>query len=279
MLHRLRTATTLVLAAAAVAACSPSAPAPGSSAGGPEFAHVHGVGVDPADGTVYVATHDGLFRTGPDGLVPAGAPGRDLMGFTIAGPGTLLSSGHPAPDDTLPNPIGLARSTDRGVTWTPVSLTGEVDFHALEIAAGSVFGYDATHGLLRVSADGGRTWEDRAQLRALDIAADPSDGQRVLATVQGGVARSTDGGRTFAEPVGPQLAYVSWAEDGTVSGLDLGSTLHTSTDGGSTWTPSGTLPGGGRPQAVTATPDGLLAANGSGVFRSTDGGATFTPVA
>jgi len=92
------------------------------------------------------------------------------------------------------------------------------------------------------------------------------------------VAVSTDGGRTFAAPVGPQLAYVSWAPDGTVHGLDLGSTVHSSADGGTTWTPAGTVPGG-RPQAVTATPDGLLAATAGGVFRSVDGGATFTPLA
>lgn len=269
-------AAALVLAAVAVTACSPST-APSEAAAEPVFAHVHGVGVDPADGTVYVASHDGLFRSGPDGLVPAGAAGRDLMGFTVAGPGRFLSSGHPAPNDTLPQPIGLAESTDGGASWAPLSLTGEVDFHALELAGDTVFGLDATNGLLRASADGGRTWDDRAALEALDIAVDPTDRQRVLATVPGGVAVSGDGGRTFVAPVGPELGYVSWAPDGTVHGLDLGSTVHTSADGGTTWTPAGTVPGG-RPQAVTATSDGLLAATAGGVFRSVDGGATFIPI-
>ena len=276
MLRPLRAAAALALTAA-MTACSPSEAPPEAAAVEPVFAHVHGVGVDPADGTVYVASHDGLFRSGLDGLVPAGAAGRDLMGFTVAGPGRFLSSGHPAPDDTLPQPIGLAESTDGGASWAPLSLTGEVDFHALEVTGGTVFGYDATNGLLRASVDGGRTWDDRAALEALDIAVDPSDGQRVLATAPGGVAVSTDGGRTFAAPVGPQVAYVSWAPDGTVRGLDLGSTVHTSVDGGTTWTPAGTVPGG-RPQAVTATSGGLLAATAGGVFRSVDGGATFAPI-
>ena len=277
MPHRFRTITALALARVAVTACSsPGATAP--AADGPVFEHVHGVGTDPADGTVYVASHDGLFRSGPEGLVPAGAAGRDLMGFTVAGPGRFLSSGHPAPDDSLPEPIGLAESTDGGATWTPLSLTGEVDFHALEVAGDSVYGYDATNGLLRASTDGGATWEDRAAVEALDIAVEPGTGQRVLATVQGGTALSTDGGRTFAPPTGPQLAYVSWAPDGTVYGLDLDSAVHSSTDAGATWTATGTVPGG-RPQAVTATVDELLAATAGGVHRSTDGGATFTPVA
>ena len=60
-----------------------------------EFGHVHGLGVNPADGARYVASHNGLFRTGPDGRAEAVGPTRDLMGFTIAGPDTFLSSGHP----------------------------------------------------------------------------------------------------------------------------------------------------------------------------------------
>lgn len=277
MSHPLRSTAALALTAVALTACS-STDAPDPAAVRPIFAHVHGIGVDPADGTLYVASHDGLFRSGPDGLVPAGAAGRDLMGFTIAEAGRFLSSGHPRPGDTLPGPIGLAESADGGVSWTPLSLTGEADFHALEVAGDTVYGYDATSGLLRVSTDGGRTWDERAAVEALDIAVDPTDGRRVLATVQGGVARSTDGGRSFAAPTGPQLAYVSWGPNGRIYGLDLDSGVHTSTDGGATWTRTGTVPGG-RPQAVTATADALLAATAGGVYRSGDSGGTFTPVA
>lgn len=272
--HRLRVALVPAVALALAGCAGPDA---GTAATGPVFAHVHGLGVDPADGAVYVASHDGLFRSGPDGLTRAGAAGRDLMGFTIAGAGTYLSSGHPAPGDDLPNPLGLVESSDGGETWAPVSLTGEVDFHALEVAAGTVFGYDATNGRLRASVDGGRSWEDRTALEALDIAVDPADPARVLATVQGGVAGSTDGGRSFAPPTGPQLAYLSWGPDGTVHGLDLDSAVFTSSDGGTTWQRVGTGPGG-RPQAVTAVDDALLVATATGVYRSEDGGITFTGI-
>lgn len=264
--------TVLTLTALTLTGCA----ATGPTSGGVVFDHVHGLGVDPADGTILIASHDGLFRSGPDGPVPVGATGRDLMGFTVVGPGTYLSSGHPAPDDDLPNPLGLVETRDGGATWTPSSLTGEVDFHALDVAQGTVFGYDATHGLLRVSADGGRRWEDRAVLEALDIAVDPVDPGRVLATTEGGVVASTDGGRRFGAPSGPRLAYLSWAPDGTVHGLDTGSTVFTSGDGGGTWQQAGTVPGG-RPQALTATGDGLLAATAGGVYRSVDG-VVFTSV-
>lgn len=248
-----------------------------NTAAGPVFAHVHGLGVDPADGAVYVASHDGLFRSGPAGLIPAGAAGRDLMGFTIAGPGTFLSSGHPAPGDDLPQPLGLVESRDGGVSWSPLSLTGEVDFHALEAVSGTVFGYDATNGLLRASVDGGRSWEDRAALEALDITANPAGPDRVLATAAGGVAASTDGGRTFTAPTGPQLAYLAWGPDGKVYGLDLDGAVFTSSDRGSTWQRVGAGPGG-RPQAVSAVDGALLAATTNGVFRSEDGGVTFSDI-
>lgn len=274
--RRLRAALVPAVVVALAGCAGPGGPS-GAPTAGPVFAHVHGLGVDPADGAVYVASHDGLFRSGPDGLVPAGAAGRDLMGFTISGPGTFLSSGHPAPGDDLPQPLGLVESRDGGVSWTPLSLTGEVDFHALEAVGGTVYGYDATNGLLRASVDGGRSWEDRAALEALDIAADPTNPDRVLATVAGGIAASTDGGRTFTAPAGPQLGYLSWGPDGTVYGLDIDSAVFTSSDGGSTWRQTGAGPGG-RPQAVTAIDGALLAATTGGVYRSADGGTTFVDI-
>lgn len=271
------TAANLVVGMALVG-CSGSGPAaPAAVTGGePTFAHVHGLGIDPADGAVYVATHDGLFRSRGDGLQLVGAAGRDLMGFTIAGPGTFLAGGHPARGDGSPNPIGLAESRD-AVTWTTLSLAGKVDFHALEISAGEVYGYDATNGLLRASADGGRTWQDRAGLAALDIAADPRAVGSVLATVDGGVAISRDGGSTFSAPTGPPLAYLSWAPDGTVYGIGLGGAMFASLDDGRSWQQVGMVPGG-RPQAVTATADALLAATAGGIYRSQDDGRTFTPI-
>lgn len=60
-------------------------------------------------------------------------------------------------------------------------------------------------------------------------------------------------------------------------GPGLDSTVHTSADAGATWAATGTVPGG-RPQAVTARADDLLAATAGGVHRSTDGGTIFTTV-
>ncbi|QJY47815.1 F510_1955 family glycosylhydrolase [Pseudonocardia broussonetiae] len=251
---------------------------PGVGSAGLPYEHVHGLGIDPADDTVFVATHDGLFRSSPGGaLERADSTGRDLMGFTITGPGAFLSSGHPGPGEQVANPLGVVESTDAGATWTALGLAGQVDFHALEAVPGAVYGYDATNRVLRASTDGGHSWDTRVALAALDIAADPADPTVILATVQGGVAASRDGGRIFTAPTGPALAYLSWAPTGTVYGIGLDGALFASTTGGAGWQQVGVVPGG-RPQALTATGATLLAATAGGVYRSDDDGATFHPL-
>jgi hypothetical protein len=47
----------------------------------------------------------------------------DVMGFTKNGD-RWLASGHPAAGSTAPGDLGLLESTDEGVTWSPVALSG-----------------------------------------------------------------------------------------------------------------------------------------------------------
>src|SRR3712207_486131 len=78
--------------------------------------HVHGLGINPADGALYSATHTGRWRA-PDGETKASRVGEhyhDLMGFTVAGPNRFLASGHPGAQADLPPLMGLQRSTDGG---------------------------------------------------------------------------------------------------------------------------------------------------------------------
>jgi hypothetical protein len=57
------------------------------------FGHVHAVDLNPADGSVFAATHHGVFRLAPEGAVQAGLA-HDMMGFAITGPDRFISSGH-----------------------------------------------------------------------------------------------------------------------------------------------------------------------------------------
>ncbi|WP_426367516.1 F510_1955 family glycosylhydrolase [Streptomyces sp. E-08] len=275
-----RPATTLgaALTAAALAltltACSSDDPAADDAGPGSALSHIHGLGL--RGGTLYVATHQGIHTPDADGRpVLVGDHRDDFMGFTITAEGVFLASGHPAPGSDGPADLGLVASADFGRTWREKSLGGKVDFHALDTARDStVYGYDSTAGLLRVSADG-VTWDDRAALRALDIAVSSAAADTVLATTETGVVRSTDGGRSFAPASGRVLAYVSWAAPDALYGVDPEGVLYRGTDGGTAWTRVATVPGGA-PQAFTAVDARrLLVATGEGVYESGDGGRRF----
>ncbi|MCH0540855.1 exo-alpha-sialidase [Streptomyces sp. MUM 203J] len=281
---RTRVALGTAALALALTACSTAATAPAADRAGDTTAadphttpirHVHGLGLDPSDQRLYVASHDGIFTTGEDGAPErVGDSEDDFMGFAVTGPKTFLASGHSAPGSGGPGHHGLIESTDSGRTWKPRSLGGEADFHALEQARGILYGYDSTTGLLRVSEDGA-AWDDRARLQALDIAVDPDSPGTVLATTPDGVAKSTDGGRTFGSGRQPAMAFLSWPAADALYGLDDFGGLHRSTDGGATWKKAGTVPGG-QSQALTAVDaQHVLAATQDGVYESTDGGATF----
>ncbi|UQA91094.1 beta propeller repeat protein [Streptomyces halobius] len=127
-------ATAAVLLAAALTACggdSDTAAPEESPASGASVSHIHGLGIDPADGRLYVATHEGVIAVENDGSSKRVSDTADYMGFTVKGPKTFLGSGHPAAGSGGHANRGLIESTDAGKTWKPLSLGGEVDFHAL----------------------------------------------------------------------------------------------------------------------------------------------------
>ncbi|UZN04252.1 F510_1955 family glycosylhydrolase [Cellulomonas sp. S1-8] len=246
----------------AVAACSPAdgpgtVPGPSSAgtsdagttqAGGAlPGAHVHGVGIDPEDGLVHLATHEGLFRYDASGPTRVG-PVIDLMGFTVAGPGHFYASGHPGAGTDLPDPVGLIESTDGGETWTALSRQGESDFHALTASGARVVAFD---GAALQSTDDGKVWRDLVAPVA-PFAMDVSpDGSTIVVTHQAGPVRSTDAGGTW-DPVAdaPLLQIVDWADDRTVVGVTPDGVVAVSADAGATWDEAARVEGA--PHAVAA---------------------------
>jgi hypothetical protein len=249
----------------------------GSTSGaGVEVAHVHGLGVDPADGTLYAGTHNGLIRL-PEGGEPTLVADRvqDFMGFTVAGPQHFLASGHPGPGQDGPSSLGLIESIDGGKTWESLSLAGEADFHALDYRHDRVYGVNAMTGEFLVSEDK-RSWETRSTLPMADFAVDPEDPDLIVATTEQGLARSSDGGRSFAPvPDAPLMQLVSWAEDGSLVGIAPDGTAYTSAGDGQSWKERGQLDG--RPEALVAVAtDEIYAAAEGAIVVSTDGGESFT---
>jgi hypothetical protein len=279
-------------AAAAVAAASltltactstPAADSPAPAMPDLGVEHVHGLGVDPADGTLYAATHFGLFRL-PEGGEAERVADRyqDTMGFTVAGPGTFLGSGHPdfRMDPELPTRLGLIRSADGGETWQIVSFGGEADLHVLRLVHGSVYGWDAGTGRVMVSADDGATWEVRSTLELRDLAVDPDDPAVLLAATEQGLLRSGDGGRSWAAvPGAPAVAVLGWPAGTSLYGITRDGKVHRSPDGGTTWTVRGTV--GGEPETLAVDQrDGVenmyVAVSPGTIVVSRDGGVSFT---
>jgi hypothetical protein len=245
-------------------------------------AHVHGLGIDPADGTLYVATHHGTFRLPDRGEAQrVGDLYQDTMGFTVVGDGHFLGSGHPDAAgirEGQPPLLGLIESTDAGQTWQPVSLSGEVDFHALAYAHDQVYGWDSTSGRFMVSANR-EDWDRRSTLDLYTFAVDPDDAEHIVATTPDGLVESTDGGRAWDTTSGPPIVVLAWDATSGLWGADPEGGVHHSADGGTTWDEAGSLPGA--PQALLATADVVYAAamdenDTTGIYQSSDDGQTWT---
>lgn len=269
-------AVVLTLASACSSDAGDSGPRSDSQDGSTsaEMEHIHGIGVDPKDGAVYAGTHYGLFRIVDGRATRVDDRVQDFMGFTVAGPEHFLASGHPGEGQEGPGSVGLIESDDAGETWQELSLSGQADFHALEYRHGRVYGLNSMTGQLLTSADM-NSWEELSSNPIADFAVSPTEPDVLIATTEQGLARSTDGGRNFQPlPSAPLMVFVSWASDGTVTGVTPDGGVFTAEDPDGEWSQRGTLDG--QPEALTAQSGSEIyaAANGT-VLLSTDGGRTF----
>jgi hypothetical protein len=240
------------------------------------FGHIHSLDVNPADDRLYVATHNGVFAHTENGFQRVGEGTQDTMSFTIAGPDRFLISGHPAPESEGPAHLGLTESTDAGRSWQPLSLEGEADFHALEVAGDRVYGVDSQTGLLKVTSDG-KQWRDLGQLPATDVAADPAEPERLLLTDgRGSLVELEASGQPKLVKSAPRLVLLDWVATNLLVGVGPEGRVHTSRNGGVSWQETGSLPAA--PQAFTATEGRWYAATGSEILTSTDEGRTWTEV-
>jgi photosystem II stability/assembly factor-like uncharacterized protein len=249
----------------------------GGPAGDPGPVHVHGLGVNPADGALYIATHTGMYRVeqGEQKAERVADRYQDTMGFTIVGPNRFLGSGHPDLRDDLPSLLGLIESTDAGESWEPISLLGEADFHVLRFGGERVYGYDASNDRLLVSADRGRTWNELQKPGMLvDLAVDPSNERRIVATTEGGLFESRDGGDAWGR-VGEAVGLLAWPKRERLYLVAGDGEVFSSVDGGRSLRHLGEI--GGQPAALLAqaASDLYVALHDGTIKRSSDGGSTW----
>jgi hypothetical protein len=243
--------------------------------------HVHAVVADPEDGSVLVATHGGLFRVVDGDLVRVGESYRDVMGLSVNRDGELLASGHPdvaGMQAGEPGQLGLIRSSDGGVTWSPASLAGAADLHHIAPTGSGVLAWNAATSELIASADL-VDWEVRSTMPVDALAADLS-GDSLLVVSGGQLLRSLDGGRTFAEErIDGDVTVLVWPDGGAPLAVTADGRVLQDREAG--WESVGQAPL--RSIAGTAASGNLYLARDDGqrveVHRSSDGGASWVLLA
>jgi phosphoribosyl-AMP cyclohydrolase len=174
----------------------------------PVLHHVHGLAFTPDGKGLVVPAHIGLAVYRDGRWTKAPGPAHDFMGFSMA-KNAIYSSGHPAMNTPLKNPLGLVKSTDGGNSWQQLGLSGESDFHMMAASYGSnaiyVFNTDSNSRMretgLYVTQDDGKSWKRGAGSglagQITSLAAHPGSASTVaMGTVQG-LHLSRDYGATF----------------------------------------------------------------------------------
>jgi photosystem II stability/assembly factor-like uncharacterized protein len=239
----------------------------------PRFSHIHGLGIDPAEGTLYAATHTGLYRI--DGDTPTIVANRyqDTMGFAVMGPKHFIASGHPDMREELPVLLGLIESKDAGITWAKRSRLGESDFHVLRTKDERIWGYDATASRILVTSDG-KSWKRSASILLSDFVVSPSNEDVLIAANGEALRRSDDDGETWGALEGPpKPLFLSWARKNELWVMTTNGDVFRGHDDGSSWLKRGSA--GLRPGAFLLEGEALYAASEDRVVMSDDEGRSW----
>lgn len=166
---------------------------------------IHGLSFSPDGAQLFIPSHHGLAIYRKGGWSPASGPQHDNMGFAVTRD-CFYSSGHPAPDSPLQNPVGLIKSRDGGRTWESLELAGKSDFHLLATSYGTnaVYVYNPAANSrmpqpgLYVTTDDGQQWQRVKSTglsgRVFALAVHPTEAKRVALGTENGLFLSHDGG-------------------------------------------------------------------------------------
>lgn len=243
-------------------------------------------------GVLFAATHGGLFRTDDGGdswsLVALEGLSVGAVAIDPHETDTIFAAVYGGDAGELAT---VWKSTDRGASWTSVSLpevfpSGKLRFVFDPVRPETLyftFTGELSRAVLR-STDGGASWSLLpAAVGVRDLAISP-DGTLFAAT-DSGLARSTDGGETWvpslpaaAPPREPLVRLLVSSSAPGVLFAAGGSGIWKSVDNGATWSLSnqGIVAQGASAVAVAPTgPPAVFAVAWSGLFRSADQGATW----
>jgi hypothetical protein len=266
-----------------------STPAPPTADGGASSGAspaINSVTVDPGDGTIMVGAGPALYRVEPGskagkevvGQIDGGTVSGNLV-VRFAGPDDLLASGHPKEGD-LPENIGLMRSKDHGDTWTLEDGVEEADYHELEIAGKQLIAVAVDSPDIKVSTDGGRSWETRTPPDPpIDVVVNPADANHWAVSTEQGTFVSTNGGQSWRPRDTTFGARLIWPSEDSLFSIDRNGMIRVSKDGGRSFEDVGEV--GGLPSEVTSGRKNelVVAVIGGKLRRSRDGGKTWSTAA
>jgi photosystem II stability/assembly factor-like uncharacterized protein len=235
--------------------------------------HIHHIKV--VEKKILVLTHEGLYElVGKNNIKLIGKDKIDVMGLTSLGK-TLVASGHPAQGSKMPNPIGLIRSIDNGLSWKAVSLVGKVDFHSLEGAGSELYGTDSQSGNLLYSNDSGKTWKSLGANIFSDIAVSP-EMQGMAVAIKNSELLLTKNSFASTTKVRNSLkiTQIEWRKSGLYALSD--NSLYKSADKGRTWTKQSTFKG--TPGILSASDQLMLVSVGADIYTSTNFGKNFKEI-
>ena len=232
--------------------------------------HIHHVKV--VGSKVLVLTHEGLYElVGKNDMKLVGKEKIDVMGFVSLG-NVLIASGHPAVGSKMPNPIGVIKSLDGGLTWKSVSLSGKVDFHFLEGLGSDLYGADSQTGKLMYSADSGVTWKTLGANTFTDIAVSPKKSGVAIAIKDSELLLTQNAFKSTTKIRSTlTMTQIEWRKSG-LYGLS-GSSLYKSTNSGKTWAKQSTFKGA--LGLLSASDELMLVTVGSDIYTSKNEGKSF----
>jgi len=232
--------------------------------------HIHHVKA--VENKIFVLTHEGLYElVGKNKMNLVGKDKFDVMGFTTLGK-ALVASGHPSQGSKKPNPIGLVKSLDGGLTWKDVSLVGKVDFHFLEGAGTDLYGADSQSGNLMYSANSGKTWSSLGMNTFTDIAVSPVTSGMAIAIKNSELLLTKNAFKSTTKIKNTlKFTQIEWRNSGLYA--LSGTSLYNSSDSGKTWAKLNSFKAA--PEILSASDQLMMVTVGSDIYRSSDAGKKF----
>jgi hypothetical protein len=253
--------------------------------------YVNSLERDEQTGELLLTTNRGFYRVDPDTDKVTEQPASIAAKGKHASLGTflevdtdpaggLVGSGHPDPGSDMPQYLGYLRSDDDGKTWTVISRLGLADLHKIVFIHDRLYAWDAVLSAIIISEDGGKTFSEHFTPRGLiiDFEVDPDDPDRILASTDEQLYRSTDGGDGWRPTLREQGVRLAWPEPDTLYLATKDGRIQRSDNGGDTFDDVGRVDGEPYVLKATSADDLLLALSDGSVLESNDGGKDFKDV-